>query len=206
MPAEPISLKVITARANPAVTLSDAKLHLRVDGTAEDSLITALVTAATEMVERRTRRSLINQTFRWTFDGFPEGPIELPRSPASEISAGGAYAYDLPRVRYYDENGDQQTLAQDTDYFLDLDTNPPSIQLMADGGWPLTQAGRARSVEVDFVAGYGEASASVPELLKVCVKMLVGHWFANREAVGVVGTEVPFAVDSILAMFHDGGF
>lgn len=206
MPAEPISLKVITARANPAVTLSEAKLHLRVDGVAEDALIAALVTAATEMVERRTRRSLINQTFRWTFDYFPAGAIELPRSPASQVAAGGAYAYSLPRVRYYDENGDQQTLIQGDDYFLDLDTNPPSLQLLADGEWPMTQTGRNRCVEVDFVAGYGDNSAVVPELLKVCVKMLAGHWFANREAVGVVGTEVPFAVDSILSMFHDGGF
>lgn len=199
---ETLSLKVITARANPAVILSDAKLHLRVDGSTEDALISALISAATDMVERRTRRSLIHQTFRWTFDAFPFGPIEFPRSPAVAMTIS---AVDYPRVRYYDENGDQQTLVEDTDYFLDLDNNPPSLQLFADGSWPLTQMNRPKSVEVDFVAGYGASSTDVPELLKVCIKMLVGHWFANREAVGVVGTEVPFAVESILSMYHDGG-
>ena len=112
-----MSLKVITARANPAVSLSDAKAYLRVDGSAEDTLISGLVSAGTDMVEKRTRRSLINQTFRWSFDEFPAGPVELPRSPVSAVAIGGSYAYATPRMRYIDEDGVQQTAILDTDYF-----------------------------------------------------------------------------------------
>lgn len=204
--SQTLSLKVITARANPAVSLSDAKAYLRVDGSAEDTLISGLVSAATDMVEKMTRRSLVNQTFRWSFDEFPAGPVELPRSPVSSISIGGAYAYAMPRVRYYDQDGIQQTAVVDEDYFLDLDNNPPSLQLYPFTIWPLTELDRAKAVEVDFVAGYGATSASVPELLRQAVLMLVAHWFENRMAVGQVGTELPLAVDSILRIYSDGAY
>lgn len=201
-----MSLKVITARATPAVSTSDAKTFLRVDGSTDDALISGLVAAATDMVEKRTRRSLINQTFRWSFDEFPSGPVELPRSPVSSISIGGAYAYAMPRLRYIDQDGVQQTAVEDEDYFLDLDNNPPSLQLFPFTIWPLTQLDRAKAVEVDFVAGYGASSANVPELLRHGVLMLVAHWYEHREAVGQVGTEVPLAVDSILQMYTDGRY
>lgn len=204
--SQTLSLKVITARANPAVSLSDAKAYLRVDGSAEDSIISGLVSAATDMVELRTHRSLINQTFRWKIDDFPPGPVELPRSPVSAVSVGGAYAYAMPRVRYIDEYGTQQTAVENTDYFLDLDNNPPSLQLFPYTIWPHTQLDRAKAVEVDFVAGYGATSANVPELLRQAVLMLVAHWFENRMAVGQVGTEVPLAVDSILRIYSDGAY
>ena len=204
--SQTMSLKVITARANPAVSLSDAKAYLRVDGSAEDTLISGLVSAGTDMVEKRTRRSLINQTFRWSFNEFPAGPVELPRSPVSAVAIGGGYAYAMPRMRYIDEDGVQQTAILDTDYFQDLDNNPPSLQLFPYTIWPYTQLDRAKAVEVDFVAGYGATSANVPELLRQGVLMLVAHWYEHREAVGQYGAEVPLAVDSILQMYTDGSY
>jgi len=200
-----LSLKVLTPRANPAVGLSDAKSYLRVDGTADDALISGLVNAATDMVERVTRRSLIYQTFRMMLPTFPAGPIELPRSPAVAVNVGGAYDYALPRVRYYDTWGDLQALT-DGHYHLDLDNNPPSLQLLPMDYWPLTQPGRAKALEVDWVAGYGSFATQVPPLLQQGVLMLVAHWYSNREAVGQFGGEVPLAVDSILRIYSDGGF
>lgn len=201
-----LSLKVLTVRANPAVSLSDAKTFLRVDGAAEDAMISTLVDAATDMVERATRRTMIHQTYRMRLDTFPDGPIELPRSPVQSISAGGAYAYSMPRVRYFGTGGTEHTLTENQDYLLDLDNNPPSLQLLPQTYWPLTQPGRAKAVEIDWVAGYGTFSTQVPPLLRQAVLMLAAHWYANREAVGQVGSEVPLAVDSILRIYHDGGF
>lgn len=201
-----MALTVITARANPVVSLANAKLYLRVDASDEDALIAALVEAATGMVEAMTRRCLIHQTYRYTMDGFPSsGPIRLPRSPAASMPAGGLYVYALPRVRYYDTAGIQQTLVVGTDYLLNLDANPPSIHRPAGGSsWPSTDSTRAASVEVDFLAGYGANAASVPAPLVQAVQMLTAHYYANREAVGNVGAEVPFAVSAICRLFYDG--
>lgn len=229
-----MALKVIAARVNPVVSLADAKLYLRVDHSDEDTLIAALVEAATGMVESMTRRSLIYQTYRLTLDAFPVGnsrlasarvlpndgyqpgiystlgllsygPLVLPRSPSATVAAGGAYAYALPRIRYYDTSGALQTLVDGTDFLTDLDSNPPTIHRPAGGSsWPATDPTRAKSVEVDFVAGYGATAASVPALLVQAVQMLTAHYYTNREAVGNFGAEVPFAVSSICRLFYDG--
>jgi uncharacterized phiE125 gp8 family phage protein len=209
----PINLVVITPRANLPVSLADAKGYLRVDHTADDALIASLIGAATDMVERATHRVLVRQTYRWTLADFPSmrfrgdtmAPLELPRSPAVEITAGGSYAYSMPRVQYFDTNGVLRTAVKDVDYELDLGTNPPSLQLPPASFWPLTQPGKAKRVFIDFVAGYSDTSAGVPELLRQAVLMLVAHWYEHREAVGQCGAEVPLAVDSIMKIYSDGG-
>lgn len=45
--------------STPILTLADAKLWLRVDHTSEDTLISALIDDATELVEARLRRPVV---------------------------------------------------------------------------------------------------------------------------------------------------
>lgn len=201
-----MSLAVVSPPVALAVPLADAKTYLRVDGSNEDSLIAGLIQAATDHVERTTRRTLVYTTYRLRLDTFPDGPIELPRSPAVEITQGGNYAYDMPAVDYIDQDGDTVELVKDTDFEVDLAENPPSLYLPPQTYWPLTQAGKAKAVSIDFVAGYGPTAATVPPLLKTAVLLLVGHWYENREAVGSVGSEVALAVDSILKIYRTGDY
>jgi uncharacterized phiE125 gp8 family phage protein len=201
-----MALSVVTPPTTLAVPLADAKTYLRVDGTNEDSLIAGLIQAATDHVERVTRRTMIYTTYRLKLDSFPDGPIELPRSPAVDITAGATYAYDMPSIDYFDQVGDEISLEKEVDYELDLTENPPCLQLPAMTYWPLTQAGKAKAVTVDFVAGYGPTAATVPALLKQGILLLVGHWYENREAVGSVGSEMALAVDSILKIYRTGDY
>jgi uncharacterized phiE125 gp8 family phage protein len=203
-----VALKVLTAATVEPVSLSDMKLHLRVDHSTDDSLISALISGARDYVERQTRRTLVHTTYRQTMDWFPDGPIELLRSPASTTAVGGSYSYAMPRIRYYDINGDLQTLTHaGGDFELDLDNNPPRLQLTPMDTWPNTENGKANAVEVDYVAGFGATAASVPALLVQCIKLLVGHWYENRSAVQPgFGGEVPLAVDSILKIYSAGDY
>lgn len=203
-----MSLKILTAPTVEPVSLSDMKLHLRVDHAADDSLIGALITAARDYVERQTRRTLIHTTYRMMLDYFPDDHIELPRGPAAQISVAGAYSYAMPRIRYYDQDSALQTLTfADEDFHLDLDNNPPRLCLLPLAIWPLTELGRTNAVEIDFVAGYSSTAAGVPALLVTCVKLLVGHWYENRAAVQPgFGGEVPLAVDSILKIYSSGDY
>lgn len=213
-----MGLKVITQPLVEPVSLDEAKLHLRVDGTEEDDLITALIQAAREYVERYTRKTLIYTTYRYTLDTFPGGstwtafstmePIELPRQPVAEIAVGGNYSYAMPRIRYYDTDSVQQTLTYaGEDFELDLGSNPPALRLFPYSYWPIAEYYRANAVEVDFVAGYGPTSASVPASLIAAIKLLIGHWYENRQAVGAgFGAEVPLAVESLLRLHCAGDY
>nr|MBP6771228.1 head-tail connector protein [Reyranella sp.] len=54
-----LQVKVVTAPAIEPITLTEAKLHCKVDLSTDDDLITALIVAAREEIERRTWRALI---------------------------------------------------------------------------------------------------------------------------------------------------
>ncbi len=201
------SLRVLTEPTIEPVTLAEAKLHARIDTSADDVEIAVMITAARVLIERHTRRSLINQTFRYQLDEFPHDNIRLPRSPLVEISVGGSYAYAMPRIRYYDNNATQQTLTYSTGFELDLYDNPPRLNLLPNVIWPVSQVSKQKAVEVDFVAGYGTTAASVPALLRMAIMMLVSHWYEHRTAVDVgAGTELPLAVDTILKLYDSGDY
>jgi len=57
-----------------------------------------------------------------------------------------------------------------------------------------------KSVQISYLAGYGGA-ANVPTPAKHAIKMLVGHWYANRETVlvGSISKEFEFAASALLA-------
>lgn len=202
-----MNLVTLVQPAVEPVTLSEAKAHLRVDSSDEDSTISMLITAARIHVERYTRRSLVYTAHRLLLDAWPYD-IELPRSPAIVAAANTVtgIAYATPRIRYYDENGVQQTLTYAAEDFDTLvDDNPPRLVLYPDTTWPSLQTALRGGIEIDWIAGYGAAAASVPAPLKLVIRMLVSHWFEQREAVAP-GTmsSVPLAVESILMAYQDG--
>ncbi len=75
------SLKRISAPSVRLVSTADAKEHLRVTDSDEDSLIDALVAAATEKLEDHLRQSFMQQTWQVRLDSLPVAGVELPRSP-----------------------------------------------------------------------------------------------------------------------------
>ena len=93
--------KVSTAPSSEPITLAEAKLYLRVDTTADDALITALITAARETVERYTSRALVTQTITQVLDCFPGFGFRLAVHPVQSITS----------ITYKDSNGSDQTLA-----------------------------------------------------------------------------------------------
>jgi uncharacterized phiE125 gp8 family phage protein len=203
-----MNIKILARGTAEPVTLVEAKLHLRVDLSDDDALITAMISAAREMVERYTSRTLIYTAYRLTMDNWPYD-IELPRSPAIEAAANlvTGIAYITPRIRYYDGDGNQQTMTYAAgDFEILLDNNPPLLVLPPSGIWPVTYPLQRGAIEIDWIAGYGSASTGIPQLLRLAIMMLVAHWYEHREAVGSFGSEVPLAVDSVLRLYSDGGY
>lgn len=180
------SLVVTEPPAGAAVSLTEAKTFLRVDTDDDDTLITALVQAATEYFQDATNRRLVTQTLEYGLDEFPAAgdKLTLPRSPVQEITS----------VEYVDSNGDTQTWSSES-YFVDTRSEPARICPAEGESWPTTQA-KPGAVTVTFVAGYEDDE--VPESIKTCVLQLVAHWYEERQPVGNAMKEIPFTLCALI--------
>jgi uncharacterized phiE125 gp8 family phage protein len=181
-------LSLVTPPATEPLSLDDAKLHLQVDGDAENVTIDALVYAAREWLENFTGRALIQQTWDLKLDSFAdcdyfrEGAIWLPKPPVTAVSS----------VTYVDTAGVSQTWSS-SEYQTDLPSGPHArrarIQPAYGYTWPTTRD-QPNAVTIRFVAGYGTTAESVPSLLVTAMKLLIGQWFQHRasdEAATVPG-------------------
>lgn len=187
----------LTFAAEEPVSLDRAKLHLRQDETDDDDLIRALVTAARKWCEVRLRQCLVTASWRLSLDGFPcgAGMIELPRPPLRSVTS----------VKYYDAANVERTVSS-TYYDVDVASRPGRLVPAWGYTWPATYP-RLNAVNVEFSAGYGDAD-DVPETIRQAILLLVGHWYANREAVavGTITKPVEFSVESLLGCDDHGSY
>ncbi|MDD3289077.1 MAG: head-tail connector protein [Alphaproteobacteria bacterium] len=160
---------LVTAPAVEPVTLVEMKTHARIDSSAEDDLITALIVAAREWAERYTGRAFINQTWKLSLDKMPEGNfITLSRPPLVSVSS----------VKVFDDSDASETWAA-SNYFVDVASEPGRLALRQGASWP-DPARATNGVVIEYIAGYGGASSAVPGVIKTAIKQLVTHWIENR--------------------------
>jgi len=186
------SWTLTTPPTEEPVTLAEIKDHLRVSGTAEDSLLTLYAQMAREAVEEETWRALMPQTWVLYLAGWPaDGIIELPRPPLQSVT----------HIKYTDEDGVEATLAA-TNYRVDTAREPGRVVLAPNGEWPSDVLDSVNGVAVTFVAGYADASA-VPTMAKAAILLQIGEIYANREAVIVGSTpQVTPAVQRVLNLLR----
>lgn len=180
--------KVTTEPTVELITTAEAKLHLRVDGTEEDTLIAILIQAARETVEQFTGRSLINQTRTLKMDYFPcSDTILLPNGPVSSVTS----------INYYNES-EANTLLATSDYWVDSSSG--IARIVVKNYWPATFT-MPNAVTIIYVAGYGAASSNVPKPLKQAAYLILGHLYENREQVGEIKHELPFGAETLMAPY-----
>lgn len=179
--------KLKTAPTIEPVTLTEAKLHLKVDDTTEDTLITALIQAAREHAENYTGRAFIEQSWELVMDEFDE-EIELPIAPATSVTS----------ITYKDPNNVTQTLSASV-YELNTHDTPQEIYVKYGQVWPAYLA-IENSITVTFKAGYGATAASVPAPIRAAILLIIGHLYQNREnvVVGRTPAELPQGAESLL--------
>jgi uncharacterized phiE125 gp8 family phage protein len=179
------------------VTLAEAKAHLRVDGSAEDTLIASLIVTSRLHVEAAAGLALVTQSWSWYLDAWPRGhALELPLRPVQSVAA----------VRLYDETGAATTVDPAT-YFLDGAAAPP--RLVRPGApnaalpWP-RPARIANGIEIAFTAGFGPAPTDVPAPLRQAILLLIAHWHEHRTplAEGAAAEPLPDMVGALLAPYR----
>ena len=190
-PAEPVSLDA-------------AKLHLRVDGNDEDSLIGNLIAAARQHIEDRTGLALVPTEVTAYLDAMP---AQSRGCGASVLGLPVAPFAELLSFSYLDAFGAEQTLAAGDIRAGHMACR--SYLAVKSGQWP--QALRTPgAITVGYIAGFGigedydyQATAELPAPLAQAMLLLIGHWYKNRESVvtGAIAVNLPQAVDALIGPY-----
>lgn len=166
-----MNLTVITPPDEEPVSVATAKLHMRVDTSADDALIGDYLQAARELCEKLARRAFMTQSFRLVLDGFPASLIlKLPRPPLQSVD----------EITYLDSDGVEHAW---TDFTVDARSEPGRIIFHSLPGDSLLESG---AVAIEFTAGYGDA-ADVPGVFAQAILQTVAVWYENREMGDIPG-------------------
>jgi len=185
-----VALKQTIAPVAEPVSLDEVKLHLRLDaGTIEDTLLSSLISTARQYCESFQRRAYLTQTWELWLDAFPViDHIDVPLPPLQTVTS----------IKYYDTANTEYTLAGSV-YFTDAKSQPGRISLNYGEGWPSTALRPVNAVCITFVCGYGAAADAVPVKSLYAMKLLIGHYYENREAVSQSQLyPAPMSIDALL--------
>jgi len=185
----------LTRTVDPAelpVSREEAKQYCRVDHDDEDSLIESLIAAAVGYLDGPSGilgRAIIQQEWLLELDAWPDS-LALPIEPVTDVV-----------VSYINSSGMQTTVPENQLVITDAPSDRTVLE-WADG-FQTPELSTARyPVKITITAGFD--AADVDEGLKVAIKMLVGHWYDNRETVvmGMSSIELPMAVSALLARYR----
>jgi uncharacterized phiE125 gp8 family phage protein len=194
--------------------LGAAKAFCRVDTTDDDDLIGSLISAASRYVERETGLALRTQTWAAVIDRWPDGQgqgfggqwwdgvrqqpislitstttVEIPKRPFQSIT----------HIKLRDAYGGLTTVDPSV-YFTEVSDMRGRVNRVLGQIWPVVILANSGAIEITFTAGFDAAPYSgIPEDLKAAIKILVKHWYDNREPVvdGRIGA-TPVHLDEIL--------
>ena len=162
---------VSSAPAVEPLSITEAKLHLRVDHNDENDLITALIKSARIAIENYLDRKLVTQTIIEYFDSFPTTVTPLTFWPVASITS----------IQYVDTDGTEQTWDSSnytTDIYGVFGEGPARITPAYSVSYPSTRE-MVNAVYVTYVAGYG-AAAAVPALIKSAMYLLIADLYDGR--------------------------
>ena len=197
----------LSRNAGPSVepvTVAEAKSHLRVDTSDDDTYIGTLITAAREWVEAYLDRTLVHTQWRMRLERFPtdsQYPIELPRPPV--VSSGTATAVT---ITYTPSAGASTVTLDATEYRVDRQATPGVCRPLYGQTWPSHLVDQ-NSTTVTWWAGYSSDGTSVPAPVKSAILMLVAHLWRNREMTAEAAlSEVPMGTKALLDTIRWGSY
>jgi len=160
---------LITPPTAEPVTLAEAKLAARVDGSAHDALIGGLIVAAREQAEHVAGRRWIAQTWRHELTDWPAADVALPQPDATAVA-----------ISYW--NGAAWVSLAGSAFGFGPLNSGTAIAPAVGASWPtLGDIAIGPRVRVEITSGAASA-AGVPEVVKLYIKACVAHWVDNPGA------------------------
>lgn len=171
----------VAPEAEP-VSVSDAKLHLQVEHSADDTYIGQCIASARGHIEDMTGTRLMSQTVVLRTDTWSD----LQRLPVGPIVS-------ITSITYTDVDGVSQTLSTNV-YEARLYGLEVEIVLKHNQTWPTIRQGSL--IIVTAVAGY----ATLPPAILHALKILIADFYAQRESFGTAPkAEVAASVEALLS-------
>ncbi len=156
------------------VTLEEAKLHLRIDGNEEDSLISVLITVARQKSEEYTRRAFITQTWELALDS-ASGKVYLPKPPIQTINEVTLDGEIVSTENYV-------LIGQNAFY-----SKIPLRAVNPDG------------LVIRYISGYGSNATDIPQAIRQAILMLITHLYEHR---GDEKVEIPTTIKALLQPYR----
>lgn len=157
-----------------ALSLEDAKTHLKVEHNDEDDYITLLIEAAQEVAEKYLQLKLVDcvgvQKISSFFISDTDYDFSIPLliNPVSEVIS----------IKYLDESREEKVLSTDI-YGVDLTSIIPCIYLKNNKTWPNTLKER-NSISIELRVGYDDCT-KVPKSIKAAMILMIANWYTKRE-------------------------
>ncbi len=164
-------LTVVTPAASFLLCkLADVKADLGINDTSKDSVLTALIAAASDQIQREFQ-FLCRQTYRETLPGYGGNILQLKRTPI--VSVSSVTHNNEPIVDYTIEDKDAGHLYRRLGW-----------EWTASVGWDMTGYVIPNSEHPDFtveyVAGYlaaDQASSDMPAEIQLSARETVEYWY-----------------------------
>jgi uncharacterized phiE125 gp8 family phage protein len=171
------------------ISLAEAKAHLRVTHSDDDTYISTLIISARRTVELIYDLALLQQSWSVFADRWPDSIVfDLPVFPLLTIVD----------IKIYGDDDVAATLDH-AHYYLDGVSRPARVILRQGRSVPIPGR-RANGIEIKLSAGFGSAANTVPETIKQALLLIIADWFASR---GDVDTgQIPLAAQTLLAPFR----
>lgn len=158
---------VLPPKTEP-LTLAEAKLALRVDGSDEDAYIISLIKTARTGAEEYLRSSLITQEWQLQYDQYAPNIIILPKSPVQDIKT----------VKIINQDWSEKLMLETT-YHFDRSSSQLIFQAAPIG----------LIIQVRYTAGYGEAVDIPPAIIQGLLHHIVSM-HENRDNFALPATTV----------------
>lgn len=178
--------------------LADVKEFLKIPqrsptDSAEDALLSTMISAARSVVEQEAELELIQRQWDFYFDTWPGGAFEI-----------GKPLISVDLMQYRDSNGDVTTLEPGTDYLVDTNKMPGLVMPPYNATWPNFTAWPTSALLIRATTGYASAdpwwSGEAGRRALLGMQFLITEWYNNRLPFSMPVKDMPPQLQFLLSL------